>query len=105
MLSFTGIATDMSNFGSSLLEIDSFADVPVAVEVRLGCRPITLEDIAKLEAGSIVPLDRAAGETFDVFVGDLLLATAEVVIVEGSLAIRITDLFLTGAPTDANTSL
>lgn len=94
----------MNSFGS-LLEIDSFADVPVAVEVRLGCRPITLEAIAKLEPGSVVPLDRAAGETFDVFIGDLLLATAEVVIVEGSLAIRITDLFLIGASSDSGNSL
>ena len=80
-----------------LLEIDSLADVPVSLEVRLGCRPITLEAIAKLEPGGIVALDRAAGETFDVYVGEMLLATAEVVIVEGVLAIRITDLFLAGA--------
>jgi flagellar motor switch protein FliN/FliY len=90
-------------FGS-LLDIESFADVPVAVEVRLGCRPITLEAIAKLEPGSVVPLDRAAGETFDVYVGDLLFATAEVVIVEGSLAIRITDLFLAGAADESAAS-
>jgi len=82
---------------TGLLDIDSVADVPVALQVRLGCRPITLEAIAKLEVGAVVPLDRAAGETFDVFIGDLLLATAEVVIVEGVLAIRITDLFLTEA--------
>ena len=80
---------------AALLDVDSLADVPVALEVRLGCRPITLEAIAKLEPGSIVALDRAAGETFDVFVGDLLLATAEVVNVDGILAIRITDLYLT----------
>lgn len=87
-----------------LLEIDSLADVPVALEVRLGCRPITLESIAKLETGSVVPLDRAAGETFDVFIGDMLLASAEIVIVEGVLAIRITDLFLTGASGDSGNS-
>jgi len=69
--------------------------------VRLGCKPTTLEAIAKLDLGQIVPLDRAAGETFDVFVGDLLLATAEVVIVETNLAIRITDLFLTATPAEA----
>ena len=86
------------NSSGPLLEIDSFMDVPVPLEVRLGCRPITLEAIANLEPGSIVPLDRAAGETFDVFIGDLLLATAEVVIVDGALAIRVTDLSLTGAP-------
>ena len=89
----------------ALLDIDSFADVPVALEVRLGCRPITLEAIAKLEPGAVLPLDRAAGETFDVFVGDLLLATAEVVIVEGVLAIRITDLYLTDAVAQAANQL
>ena len=92
-------------FAGALLEIDSFVDVPVPLEVRLGCRPITLEAIAKLEPGSLVPLDRAAGETFDVFIGDLLLATAEVVIVDGTLAIRITDLYLTDAPAKMTNAL
>ena len=86
------------NLTGALLDMDSFADVPVPVEVRLGCRPITLEAIAKLGPGSIVPLDRAAGETFDVFVGNLLIATAEVVIVDGKLAMRITDLDLSEPP-------
>lgn len=85
-----------------LMEIDSLSDVPVGIEVRLSCKPTTLEAIAKLDLGNIVPLDRAAGETFDVFVGDLLLATAEVVIIEGQFAIRITDLFLTASPADTN---
>lgn len=82
-------------YAGLLMEIDSLSDVPVSVEARLSCKPTTLDAIAKLDVGNIVPLDRAAGETFDVFVGDLLLATAEVVIVENQLAIRITDLFLT----------
>ena len=86
----------------ALLDIESLADVPVTIEVRLGCKQTTLEGIAKLDIGYVVPLDRAAGETFDVFVGDLLLATAEVVIVENQLAIRITDLFLTAAPAESS---
>ncbi len=86
------------NLTGALLDVDSLVDVPVPVEVRLGCRPITLEAIARLEPGSVVPLDRAAGETFDVFVGNLLLATAEVVIVDSALAMRITDLDLADAP-------
>ena len=93
------------NLTGALLEIDSFLDVPVALEVRLGCRPITLEAIAKLDVGSIVPLDRAAGETFDVFIGDLLLATAEVVIVDEALAIRITDLYLGDGPANSTSPL
>ena len=83
------------NHNGSLLEIDSLEDVPVALEVRMGCKPTTLEAIARLDIGNTVHLDRAAGETFDVFIGELHLGTAEVVIVEDRLAIRITDLFLT----------
>jgi flagellar motor switch protein FliN/FliY len=89
------------NLTHGFLDIDAFADVPVAVEVRLGCKPTTLEAIAKLDIGNVVPLDRAAGETFDVYVGDLRLATAEVVIVEERLSIRITDLSLTAAAPEA----
>ena len=89
----------LTGFGA-LIDIDSLADVPVIVEVRLGCKRTTLEAVTKLEIGNIVPLDRAAGETFDVYIGDMLLATAEVVTVENQLAIRITDLFLTSAPAE-----
>jgi len=92
------------NLAGGLLDIDSLADVPVALEVRLGCRPITLEAIARLEPGTVVTLDRAAGETFDLFIGELLLASAEVVIVEDNLAIRITDLFLSDDPADSASS-
>lgn len=92
------MSTGLSN---GFLDIDSFSDVPVSVEVRLGCKPTTLEAIARLDVGNVVPLDRAAGETFDVFVGDLRLATAEVVIVDDRLAIRITDLSLAAAGNEA----
>ena len=90
----------MLNSPGGFLDIESFSDVPVAVEVRLGCRVTTLDSIAKLEAGSTLRLDRAAGETFDVFVGGIALASAEVVVVEGRLAIRITDLLLTSTPAE-----
>jgi flagellar motor switch protein FliN/FliY len=85
----------------ALLDIESLSDVPVTLEVRLGCKQTTLEGLAKLDVGHTVALDRAAGETFDVFIGDMLLATAEVVIIENQLAIRITDLFLVAATSEA----
>jgi len=76
------------------LEIEDFADVPVTVEVRIGCREATLEEIAKLDVGGALRLDKPAGETLDLFVGELPLGTAEVIVVEDRLTIRITDLFL-----------
>lgn len=93
----------MNRLGA-LIDIDSLADVPVGVEVRLGCKPTTLTAITRLGVGNTVSLDRAAGETFDVYIGDLLLGTAEMVTVDGQLAIRITDLFLTAAPAEASLS-
>jgi len=77
----------------SLVNIDTLADVPIPVEVRLGCRRVTLEEIAGLEIGSTIPLGTPAGTALDLFAGNLLLASGEPVAVEDRLAIRITDIF------------
>jgi flagellar motor switch/type III secretory pathway protein FliN len=46
-----------------------------------------------LEVGGTIPLGKPAGQALDVFAGNLLLASAEPVLVEDRLAIRITDIF------------
>ena len=71
-----------------------FSDVPVTLELRISGRGTTLEEIARLQIGATVVLDRPAGASLDLYVGDLLLGSAEVVIVEDRLSIRITDIFL-----------
>jgi len=76
--------------------IDAFADVPVRLEARIACRAATLDQLARLETAGALTLDKPAGETIDVFVGDLCLATAEVIVIEDRLALRITDLRLPG---------
>jgi|ERR1700682_4792864 len=77
----------------TLMDIDALGDVPVVVEVRLRGRAATLEEIARLEIGGTIPLGKPAGQALDVFAGNLLLASAEPVLVEDRLAIRITDIF------------
>jgi len=74
--------------------LDVFSDVPISLELRIGCRATTLDEIARLQPGATIALDRLAGESLDLYVGDLLLGSAEVVIVEDRLSIRITDIFL-----------
>jgi flagellar motor switch protein FliN/FliY len=74
-----------------------FSDIPVSLQLRIGCRGTTLDAIARLQTGSTITLDRLAGESLDLYVGDLLLGSAEVVIVEDRLSIRVTDLFLASA--------
>ena len=78
--------------------LDVFSDVPVALELRIGGRGITLDEVARLRPGGTITLDRPAGESLDLYAGDLLLGSAEVVIVEDRLSVRVTDIFL-AAPT------
>ena len=74
--------------------LEVFFDVPVTLELRIGCRVTTLDEIARLQPGGTVTLDRLAGESLDLYAGDLLLGSAEVVIVEDRFSIRVTDIFL-----------
>ena len=74
------------------MDIDALADLPVTIEVRLGGRGATLEEIARLEIGSTIPLGKPAGDSLDLYAGNLLFASAEPVLIEDRLAIRITDL-------------
>ena len=74
-----------------LSAIDAFGRLPVTVEVRVGGRDLTLDGLLELEIGSIISLDRPAGETLEVRVGNVSLASAEVVAIEDRLAVRITD--------------
>jgi flagellar motor switch protein FliN/FliY len=82
----------------TFMDIDALADVPVVVEVRLGGRAATLEEIVRLEIGGTIPLGKPAGQALDVFAGSLLLASAEPVLIEDRLAIRITDFFTQAPP-------
>jgi flagellar motor switch protein FliN len=81
--------------------LEVFSDIPIRLELRIGCRGNTLDGIARLQSGDTVTLDRPAGESLDLYVGNLLLGAAEVVIVEDRLSIRITDIFLTPAAASA----
>lgn len=72
--------------------IDLIRDVPLKVTVELGRASLTVRDILALGAGSVVELDRLAGEPVDVLVNDRLIAHGEVVIVDESFGVRVTDL-------------
>jgi flagellar motor switch protein FliN/FliY len=77
-----------------LSDLDAFGDLTIPVEVRIGKCVMKVEEIAALQCGSIVPLDRPAGETLDLMVGNLRLGMVEVVVNDDRLAVRITELFL-----------
>ena len=72
--------------------IDLIRDVPLKISVELGRASLTVREVLALGAGSVVELDRLAGEPVDVLVNDRLIARGEVVIVDESFGIRITDI-------------
>lgn len=78
-------------------EFHSFRDVPVVIEVRMGQRTASVQELASIGNGSIVLLDKPAGETLDLYVGNIRLASVEVVVVDDRLSVRITEFDVSGA--------
>jgi flagellar motor switch protein FliN/FliY len=76
---------------SSLQEIADFADVPIEVEVQLGRRIMTIAQILELGPDSVVRMGRSAGDNMDILVGGSLIGYGEIVIIEDSVGVRITD--------------
>jgi flagellar motor switch protein FliN/FliY len=72
-------------------EVAHIATVPVDVEVQLDRRWIKMAEILALEEGSILEMRRSAGENLDIYVGGHLVAFGEIVIIENTMGVRITD--------------
>jgi flagellar motor switch protein FliN/FliY len=70
--------------------MDLLLDVPVPVVAQLGSTEMRIREILRLTPGSVVALDKLAGEPVDLFVRGQLFAQGEVVIVDESFGIRVT---------------
>jgi flagellar motor switch protein FliN len=76
---------------TALEEIAAFADVPMDIEAELDRRILTVAQILQMEPGSLIGMKRSAGENIDLYVGGTLIGCGEIVVVENSLGVRITD--------------
>ncbi len=72
--------------------LNMILDIPVTVAVEIGRSKITISNLLKLNQGSVVELDRLAGEPMDVVVNGTLIAHGEVVVVNEKFGIRLTDI-------------
>jgi flagellar motor switch protein FliN/FliY len=73
-------------------EIALYLDVPLDIEVELDRRILTVGQILELEAGSVIRMNRSAGENLDVRIGGVLVGFGEIVVNESTTTgIRITD--------------
>jgi len=72
-------------------KMDLVMDIPVTVSVEIGRTKLNIRNLLQLQQGSVVELDRLAGEPLDVFVNKTLVAHGEVVVVNEKFGVRITD--------------
>ncbi len=77
--------------GQGSPDLDVILDIPVSISMEVGRTAITIRNLLQLNQGSVIELDRLAGEPLDVLVNGTLIAHGEVVVVNEKFGIRMTD--------------
>jgi flagellar motor switch protein FliN/FliY len=73
-------------------DIDFLLDVPLEIAVELGRTKMLIKDLLQLGQGSVIELDKIAGEPAEILVNGKLLARGEVVVVHEKFGVRLTDI-------------
>ncbi|OEU60693.1 MAG: flagellar motor switch protein FliN [Desulfobacterales bacterium C00003104] len=72
--------------------IDFILDIPLGISVELGRTRMVVNDLLQLGPGSIVELNKSAGEPMEILINNKLVARGEVIVVNEKLAVRLTDI-------------
>jgi len=89
--SFQQVSESGGGTGDGHPSIDVILDVPVTLSLEVGRAPMSVGNLLRLSQGSVVELDRGAGEPLDVLVNGALVAHGEIVVVNDKFGIRLTD--------------
>ncbi len=76
---------------ASEINLESVLDIPVTLSMEIGRTRLSIRNLLQLNQGSVVELDRLAGEPMDVMVNGTLIAHGEVVVVNDKFGVRLTD--------------
>ena len=92
---------ELADFAAGVLEpsgqpIDLIGDVELNVKVELGRCRMAVEDVLRLAEGSVVELDKLAGDPVDVLVNDRLVAHGEVLVLNDTFCIRVNEIVTEG---------
>ncbi|MEG2911104.1 MAG: flagellar motor switch protein FliN [Pseudomonas sp.] len=71
--------------------LDVILDIPVSISMEVGSTDINIRNLLQLNQGSVIELDRLAGEPLDVLVNGTLIAHGEVVVINDRFGVRLTD--------------
>ncbi len=85
---------------SETRNLNMLLDIPLQVTVELGRTKHSVKDILQLATGSIIELDKLAGEPVDILVNSRLIAKGEVVVIDENFGVRITDIVSQAARLD-----
>ncbi len=88
---FGNLQPDSAPDAKSDINMDVILDVPVTLSMEVGRTRVPIRNLLQLNQGSVVELERVAGEPLDVFVNGTLIAHGEVVVVNEKFGIRLTD--------------
>jgi flagellar motor switch protein FliN/FliY len=83
-------------------DIDFLLDIPVEITAQLGSTRMLIKELLQLGQGSVVELEKLAGEPMEILANNRLVARGEVVVVNEKFGIRLTDII---SPTDRLTQL
>lgn len=89
--SFDSLEKDNISPQNEDVNMEVILDIPVTLSVEIGRSRINIRNLLQLNQGSVVELDRLAGEPMDVLVNGTLIAHGEVVVVNEKFGIRLTD--------------
>ena len=91
MQEFDGVPRSTGPVNLDGPNLDVILDIPVSISMEVGSTEINIRNLLQLNQGSVIELDRLAGEPLDVLVNGTLIAHGEVVVVNEKFGIRLTD--------------
>jgi flagellar motor switch protein FliN/FliY len=74
-----------------LEEIGHLGDIPLSIHVELAMKTMKVSEILTLDAGTLIKTLRSAGDNIDILIGGASLGSGEIVIIEETVGVRITD--------------
>lgn len=86
---------DITSEQSAPNNLDMLLDIPLQVTVELGRTKRMVKDILEMSQGSIIELDKLAGEPVDILINNKLIAVGEVVVIDENFGVRVTDILST----------
>ncbi len=89
---FADFEAPRAGVGHSDPNLDLLLDIPLQITVELGRTKKLIRDILELSQGSIIELDKLAGEPVDIFANNKLIAKGEVVVIDENFGVRVTDI-------------